>query len=93
MIITSVLLTRKIEIFKEYLKDGRPNSVYKNLQTITWGLTEAISSSKNIYYERLANKLSDPNTTSKAYWSIIKTLVNSKNVPVVPPVLANNKHL
>ena len=37
------------------------------LQIITWDLTEAISSSKNVYYERLFNNLNDPNTSSKAY--------------------------
>ena len=72
------LINLKNEIFKKYLKDGRPDSVYGNLQTITWDLTEAVSSSKNVYYERLANKLNDPNTSAKAYWSIIKTLFNGK---------------
>ena len=64
--------------YLKYLKDGRPDSVYENLQTITWDLTKAVSSSKNVYYEQLANKLNDPNTSAKAYWSIIKTLFNGK---------------
>ena len=81
----------KNEIFKKYLKDGRPDSVYENLQTITWDLTEAVNSSKKFYYERLANKLNDSNTSAKAYWSIIKTLFNDKKVPVIPPILVNNK--
>ena len=82
MIISRVLLTRKM--FKKYLKDGRPNSVYKNLQTITWDLTEAISSSKNVYYECLANKVNDPNTSSKVYWSILKTLSTVKSPSHTP---------
>ena len=85
------LTNLKNEIFKKYLKDGRPGSVYGNLQTITWDLTEAVSSSKNVYYEWLANKLNDSNTSAKAYWSIIKTLFNGKKVPVIPPILVNNK--
>ena len=60
------------------------------LQIIKWDLTEAISSSKNVYYERLFNNLNDPNTSSKAYWSIIKSLVNGKKLNY-NPVLANNK--
>ena len=87
------LINLKNEIFKKYLKDGRPDSVYENLQTITWDLTEAVSSSKNFFYERLANKLNNPNTSAKAYWSIIKTLFNGKKVPVIPPPLVNNKLL
>ena len=42
------------------------------------------------YYEWLANKLNDPNTSSKAYWSTIKTLVSGKKVLVVPPILVSN---
>ena len=72
------LIKQKNEIFKNYLKDGRPNSAYENLQTITSDLTEVISSSKNVHYERLANKFNDPTTSSKTYWSINKTLVNGK---------------
>ena len=34
------LINQENEIFKKYLKDGRPNSVNENLQTITWDLTE-----------------------------------------------------
>ena len=87
------LINLKNEIFKKYLKDGRPDSVYENLQTITWDLTKAVSSSKNVYYEQLANKLNDPNTSAKAYWSIIKTLFNGKKLPFIPPILVNNKRL
>ena len=75
------LINLKSEIFKKYLKDGRPDSVYENLQIITWDLPEAVSCSKKFYYKRLA----------KAYWSIIKTLFNGKKVPVIPPILVNNK--
>ena len=85
------LINQKNEIFKKYLKNGRPNSVYGNLQTITWHLAEAVSSSKNVNYERLAKNLNDPKTSSKAYWSIIKTLANGKKVQVILPILVNNK--
>ena len=46
MIILSVLLIRKTEYLGRNLKDGRPNSVYENLQTIAWDSTEAKCSSK-----------------------------------------------
>ena len=56
------LINQKSEILKICRKDRRLNSVYENLQTITWDLTEAIGSSKNVYYEWLANKVNVPNT-------------------------------
>lgn len=80
-----------MKFLRSNLKEGRPNYLYKNLQIITWYLTEAISSSNIFYYERLANKLNNPNTSSKTYWSKIKTLANSKKVPFTPPILVKNK--
>ena len=40
---------------------------------------------KNVYYKSLAKKLNDPNTLSKAYWSIINTLVNGKKCSTYTP--------
>ena len=91
LMISRRLINQKVEIFKKYLKDGRPNSVYENLQTVTWNLTKAISSLKRVYYERIANKLNDSNTSSKVYWSTIKTLANGKKVPVIPRILVLKK--
>ena len=59
------LRDQKNEIFKRYVKDEAPNTVYQNLQVIASDLTKAISGSKNVYYERLLNKLNDPTTSSK----------------------------
>ena len=30
-------------------------------------------------------------TTTKTYWSILKTFLNGKKVPIVPPLLINDK--
>ena len=50
-----------------------------------------IFSRKNVYYNQLAQKLNDPKTSSKTYWSILKTFYNSKKVPLIPPLFINNK--
>ena len=68
MITSSVLLTRKMKYLRSTSRTEDLILFFENLQNITWDLAEAISSSKNIYYERLANMISDPNTSSKAYW-------------------------
>ena len=36
-------------------------------------------------------KLNDPKTSAKAYWPILKTLSNGKKIPLIPPILVNNK--
>ena len=83
-------IKEKKEIFRNYLKNGRPTSDYENKQTIRTNLTETIISYYS-HYERLANKLNDPTSSSKSYWSVSKTLVSDKNIPVMPEILVSNK--
>ena len=39
----------------------------------------------------LANKLNNPKTAPKTYWAILKTFVNGSEIPLIPPVLVDNK--
>ena len=48
---------------------------------------------KEDYYCALSDKLNDPHTSAKSYWSIMKTLYNGKKIPLIPPILTNNKLL
>ena len=46
---------------------------------------------KEDYYCVLSDKLNDPHTSAKSYWSILKILYNGKKIPLIPPILINNK--
>ena len=52
-----------------------------------------ISNSQSSYYDRLSKKLSDPKTSPKAYWHILKSFFGDKKVPIIPPLLYNNKYI
>ena len=39
----------------------------------------------------MSQKLSNKATSSKAYWSILKTFLNDKKIPCIPPVFHSNK--
>ena len=54
------------------------------LSNITLQLSNAITFSKAIYHERLTIKLNDPKTAPK-------TFVNGSQIPLIPPLLVNNK--
>ena len=45
------------------------------------------------YYARLSKKLSDPTTSPKSYWSILKTFLNNKKIPCIPPLLHDDKFI
>ena len=56
-------------IYREYLKKGKQQVDYMKLQNTIKELSELISTRKNDYKIHLANKLIDPATSSKTYWS------------------------
>ena len=45
---------------------------------------------KEDYYCALSDKLNDPHTSAKSYWSILKTLYDGKKIPLIPPILISN---
>ena len=45
------------------------------------------------YFFRIYEKLNNPNTSTKCCWSLIKTLLNEKKVPCVPPIYDNNRYV
>ena len=85
------ILTKKNEIFKQYIANGKPQTHHERLQLISSSLTETVRSSKEKFYYKLSTKLSSPSTSSKTYWSILKTFVNGKKVPITPLLLVNDK--
>ena len=63
------------------------------LQLIDNSLAETIRSSKEKFYCKLSTKLANPSTSSKTYWSILKTFVNGKKIPIIPSLLVNDNFI
>ena len=61
------------------------------LQNLAIEISELISIRKEEYYNNLSKKLNDPNTSAKTYWSILKSYYKDNRVPLIPPLLVNNK--
>ena len=81
----------KNDIYKDYIKNGKTNYHYLQLQNAISEVSVAISRGKDDYHSRLAQKLSDLSASSKTYCSISKRFFNRKKVPIIPPLLINNK--
>ena len=47
-------------------------------------LTNTIETTKQQYFAKMSEKLSDPNISSKIYWSILKCFLTGKKVPYIP---------
>ena len=58
---------------------------------LNFKVSEDISKSKKQYYDYLAKKLNNPKTSPKTYWATVKSIYNGKKIPLIPPLLINNK--
>ena len=87
------ILTIKNKIFEQYIAHGKSQTDKEQLQLISDSLTETIRSSKEKFYCKLSTKLANPSMSSKTYWSILKTFVNGKKIPIIPPLLVNGNFI
>ena len=78
-------------IYNQYVNSLRNHADYDILQQAISEVSEFVDNAKNNYYDNLANKLSNPSSSSKTYWSILKLFCNNKKIPLIPPILIGNK--
>ena len=85
------LIRLKNEMFRLYLKNGKNHNDYILLQNANQQLSDLIKTNQKNYYDRLTAKLNNPDTSAKAYWAILKTFVNGKKIPSIPPLVTNGQ--
>ena len=78
---------------KCYFQNNEDIQLFRRFQNIQKLLTATIEKSKEQYYTRISTKLMDPTTSPKAYWSILKTVLNNKKIPCIPPIYHNNNYI
>ena len=86
------LMKNKNEYFKNYFNLNNTASV-RHLEQMQESLRTNIDTSKQKYYSKLSSKLTNKNTNSKCYWSILKSFLNNKKIPCIPPLIYNNQFI
>ena len=61
------------------------------LKALITELNELISSTKTLHYENVAKKLNNPLLQTQTYWTILKTSYNDKKIPLIAPLLIDDK--
>ena len=61
------------------------------LETLQNLIYETLESCKSKYYENISNTLCSKAIAPKYYLSLLKTMLNNKNVPCIPPIFHDNK--
>ena len=64
-----------------------------SLQFLQERLSTSIESSKERYYARIANRLTNTQKSTKTYWSLLKIFLNNKNIPHIPPLFHENRFI
>ena len=79
----------KTKIYENYVKNGRTDADKDELVRITSLSSDTITQAKDKYLQSLGNKLNDPQTCAKSYWSIPNKLLQKIKLPLIPPILFN----
>ena len=74
---------------KKYYKYGQVKSYLDELQEKTDECTALILDAKGKYVRCMSNKLNNPLTAPKTYWSILNCFLNNRKIPAIPPLLVN----
>ena len=87
------LIRAKDNFYKKFVRKSKNMyhlCAFKNLQN---HLNQSIQIVKQNYVNKIAQILGDPNTSSKCYWSLLKTLFNGKKIPCIPPLFHGDKFI
>ena len=82
----SNLSFRKKNTFKKYRKNNNNIQLLQHQRLLQEKMNSFISVSKQSYYSRMSTKLTKFHKSSKAYWSLLKTFLNNRKIPVIPPL-------
>ena len=67
--------------------------LFEKLKALQYQLNISLEELKEKYYTKLSSRLADPLTCPKTYWSILKTFLNIKKIPCIPPLFHENKFI
>ena len=67
------------------------SNIFSKIQMLSTEISTLIMERKEKYYNDLSMKLNDPTTSAKTYCSILKSFYNDSKIPLIPPLLVNNK--
>ena len=83
-------LRKKNRLDRKYISGGRKDIDEVKLIEATNFVSDLITTSKESYLKNIDEKLNDPNTSSKTYWSLLKRFLNKVKIPEIPPLIINN---
>ena len=94
--ITSKLKTairRNSRVYRKWVKRGKHKNDFDQVRIVQNTTNKLIREAKQLYYEKLGDKLSDPQTGHKQFWNAFKTITNKKKYTNIPPIIENDAYI
>ena len=77
--------------FKSYCCSNRNMFLLEKFKALQSQLHISFIESQEKCYTKLSSRLADPLTSPKTCWSVLKTFLNNKKIPCIPPLFHENK--
>ena len=79
------LISEKNNAFQCYLRSNKDPKLFNKVEYLQNELKSLIEANKEKYYSRISKRMMNPLTSTKTYWSILKSFLNNKKIPCIPP--------
>ena len=84
-------MKERSKLTKCFYKNAQKREDKPKLEVKVAYCTEKIMKAKIDYTLRMTNKLNDPKTAPKTYWSILNRFLYDRKIPAIPSLLVNGK--
>ena len=94
--ITSVVksaIRRNSRVYRKWVTRGRKPNDHNKVREVQNSTNKTICEAKRSYFEKLGDKLSDPQTGQKHFWTAFKRSTNKKKLTNIPPILETNTYV
>ena len=85
------LLQDKYKLYKDFRRSNTNAQLLNKLNHLQEQLNFLINRSKQNYYARMTKKFTNISKNCKAYWCLLRRLLNNKKIPLIPPLFHENK--
>ena len=87
------LINEKNDTFQCSLHSNKDPKLFSKVEYLQNELKSLIEANKEKYYSRISKRMMNPLTSTKTYWSILKSFLNNKSIPCIPPLFHQNRYI
>jgi len=86
-------IRRNTRVYRKWTKKGRNENDRENVRKCQNEVNKLIKNAKQSYYNKLGEKLCDPQIGAKSFWNAFKRISNRTRQPNIPPIIVNDNHI